>query len=225
VFIAGLEHVLGDFEKVLEIVHDFMKVKGKCLPATIEKVQLYAELENGQIIVGEDEIDVPKEHDGSLRIKKVWLEPEAEAYKPVIQAIENADYIIVGPGDLYSSLVCCFLPKGIQEAMKKTKAKKIFIAPVMTKFGESDGFYLEDFVNEVEKYMGAKLDHVICNTTLPDEKRIRMYKMEEPLLMDVVRHRGKDDKRFIGVDLLKDEGAIVHDAHKLKDVLFKLLEI
>ncbi len=223
VFIAGLEHILGEFEKALDIIRDVMKVEGRCLPATLEKVQLYAELENGQVIMGENEIDVPKEHDGNLRIIRVWLEPRARAYPPVIDAIKTADYIIIGPGDLYSSLICCFLPQGIKEAMQITKAKKIFIAPAMTKFGESNGFYVEDFVREIEKYIGCKLDNIIYNITLPDEERVRKYKMAEPLLLDVVRCRNKDDKRLVGGDLLKDEGEIIYDGVKLKKLLLEVM--
>ena len=224
-FIAGLEHILGDFEKVLDIVHDFMKVKGRCLPATLDKVQLCAELQNGQIIVGEHEIDVPKEHDGSLRIKKVWLEPEGRAYGPVIEAIEKADYIIVGPGDVYSSLICCFLPAGISAAMRKTQAEKILIAPIMTKYGETAGMWLEDIVGVIEKYMGTRFDYVIYNTRIPPRSRIEEHRKLEPAHIDLVKPKAETDDRFIGMDLLRDEGAIIHDPEKVKHVLFDLLEI
>ncbi len=222
VFIAGLEHVLGSFEEAMKVVHEFMKVKGKCYPATLEKVQLCAELENGQVIEGEDEIDVPKQHDGNLRIVRVWLEPEAEAYPPVVEEIKSADFIIIGPGDIYSSLVCCFLPKGIREAIAETKAKKIFIAPAMTKFGESNGFFVEDFVDVIERYAGTKLDYVIYNTTSVDEKRLRQYKMKEPLLLDVVKC-GVEDERFIGRDLLLEKGDVAYDPKKVREVLLEIM--
>ena len=222
VFIAGLEHVLGSFEEAMKVVHEFMKVKGKCYPATLEKVQLCAELENGQVIEGEDEIDVPKQHDGNLRIVRVWLEPEAEAYPPVVEEIKSADFIIIGPGDIYSSLVCCFLPKGIREAIAETKAKKIFIAPAMTKFGESNGFFVEDFVDVIERYAGTKLDYVIYNTTSVDEKRLRQYKMKEPLLLDVVKC-GVEDERFIGIDMLLEKGDVAYDPKKVREVLLEIM--
>ena len=223
IFIAGLEKITGDFEKALEILHDFLKVKGKCYPATLEKVQLYAELENGQVIMGEDEIDVPKMHDGSLRIVDAWLEPEAKAYGKCIEAIKDADYVVIGPGDLYSSLVPCFLPKGMKEALESTKAKKIFIAPAMTKYGESNGFHLEDFVDVLEKYAG-KIDYVIYNTRMPDKNRIRKFKMEEELLLEVVVPRGElDSKKYIGRDLIGEEGPIKHKPERLKEVLLEIM--
>ncbi len=225
IFIAGLEYLLGDFEKALEILHEFLKVKGKCYPATLEKVQLYAELENGQVIMGEDEIDVPKMHDGSLRIKNVWLSPKAKAYGKVIEAIENVDYIIIGPGDLFSSLVPCFLPSGIKEALESSKAEKIFIAPAMTKFGETNGFYLEDFVDVLERYAG-KIDYVVYNTKIPDENRLREFKMEENLLLEMVVPKDSEvnrSEKYIGVDLIGEKGPIIYDSKKLKTVLLKII--
>ncbi len=221
IFIAGLEYVLGDFEKALEIVHEFMCVKGKCLPATLDKVMLYAELENGQILRGEHEIDVPKNRDGKLRIKKIWLEPEAKAYEPVLKAIEEADVIIIGPGDLYSSIIPCFLPAGIKDALEKTNATKIFIAPAMTKLGETYGYTLEDFVEEIERY-ACVLDYVIYNTNILEENVINEFKKEEPLLCEPVLPKSKD-KRFLGKDLLAENGRVEYDPKKVVKAVMEVI--
>ncbi len=223
VFIAGLEHVLGDFEKALEIVHDFMKVRGKCLPATLEKVKLLAELENGEILEGEEKLDIIKNRDPKLRIKKLWLEPEARAYKPVIEAITQADFIVIGPGDLYSSILPCFLPAGMKKALEKSEAKKIFMAPAMTKLGETYGYSLEDFVEEVESY-ACELDFVVFNTTIPEKERIEEYKKEEPLLHELVLPKCKNlpKEKFIGKDLLLDGLAVEYSPKKVKRVLLEI---
>src|SRR3989338_2543151 len=84
------------------------------LPVTLDNAQLCAQLENGQVIRGETNIDVPK-HDKNIKIKKVFLEPEAKAYSPSLKAIQRADLIVMGPGDLYSSLSQILLVKGISE--------------------------------------------------------------------------------------------------------------
>ena len=224
IFIAGLEYVLGDFEKALEIVHEFMKVKGRCLPATLEKVKLFAELENGQIIEGEHKIDVPKDRDGKLRITKIWLEPEAKAYPKVIEAIAEADFIIIGPGDLYSSILPCFLPIGIKQALEKSEAIKIFIAPAMTKLGETYGYTLEDFVSEVEKY-ACKLDYVLYNNSVPPKERIEAYKKQEPLLCELVLPKNElPEHKFIGRDLLLENGPIEYDPKKVIKALLEIFE-
>ncbi len=163
VFIGGLEKITGDYEKTLAITHEFMKVQGRCFPATMEKIQLHAELENGQIVEGEDPIDVPRpDRDVTVPIKKIWLVPEANAYPPLVEAIKEADFIIIGPGDLYSSLLPCFIPSGMKEAISSSKAKIIYVCNLLAKPGESYRFTASDHVNKIAEYIGRqKIDYVI----------------------------------------------------------------
>lgn len=228
-FIAGLEYNLKDYGKVLEAMHEFMEVKKdyRALPATVDKTQIYAELENGKIVKGEDEIDVPIKHDPNLKIKKVYLEPEAKAFPEALEAVEKADLITIGPGDLYSSSVSCLLMKGMSEAFKKSKAKKIFIVNAMTKLGETNDYSVADFVKEIEKYMGCSLDYVICNAEIPDKKRIEEYKKEEPSVIEMVKidpliNSGQAGKKFIGAKILTQEGAIIYDSKKLVELIMSL---
>ncbi len=225
VFIAGLEYILKDYRKVLKIVHEFMEVKKhKALPATIDKVQLVAELENGEIVEGEDEIDVPKKHDPKLRIKKLYLKPQARIFPPTKKAILEADLLTFGPGDLYSSVIPCFLPEGMSQAIKRSKAKKVYICNAMTKLGETNNFSVLDFANEIEKYLNCQLDFVIYNIEIPDQQRIQEYKKTEPLLLDLVKiNPGLDKKKFIGKNLLVKSGPIVHDFKKVAKILMRLI--
>lgn len=164
VFMAGLEKITDDYEKTLEITHDFMKVKGLCFPATLEKIQLFAELENGEIVKGEDDIDVPRpNHDTTIPIKRIWLEPEAKGYPPLIKAIAEADFIVIGPGDLYSSLLPCFVPAGIKEAIQKSSAKIIYICNLLAKPGESYKFTASDHAKKICEYIGReKIDYFLA---------------------------------------------------------------
>ncbi len=232
VFIGGLEYFLQDYQKALKIVHDFMEVKKqyRALPATIDKVQLIAELENGQIVEGEDEIDVPKKHNPKLKIKKVFLKPKGKIFPETKKAIIKADLITLGPGDLYSSTIPCLLSKGTKEAIKKSRAKKVFICNAMTKLGETNNFSALDFTKEIEKYLGCPLDFVIYNTEIPDPKRVKDYKRKEPLILDLVKidpsiNSGQDKKKFIGKDLLTSSGSIVHDSKKLAKIIFSLCKL
>ena len=223
ILIAGLEKTADSYGDVLLFLHDFMKVRGKCLPATSDKTMLYAELENGQIIEGEDEIDVPKRHDGNLKIKRIFVNPQSKGYPAVMEEIRDADVILIGPGDLYSSILPNFLHNGIADAIKKSKAKKIFICPAMTKFGETNGFTVEDFANEVEKYIGSELTYILYNNTIPSEGRIRSYMKEEPLVREIVPFSSKDlPEKFVGTDLLKESGGIEYDSLK---VVKKILDL
>ena len=229
VLIGGLEYILKDYGKVLKIVHDFMEVKPQyqALPATIDKTQILAALENGKTIEGEDEIDVPQKHNPKLKIKKVYLKPKAKVFPSTKKAVIEADLITLGPGDLYSSTIPCLLPEGMKKALKKSKAKKAFICNAMTKLGETNSFSVLGFTKEVEKYFGCPLDFVLYNTKIPDKKRIREYKKEAPLILDLVKIdpsiiSGQAEKKFIGKNLLLKSGPIVYDSKKVIKIILRL---
>jgi len=224
VFIVGLEKEYG-FEKALDILHQFLNIKkGKALPATLDKVQLVAELEDGTLIEGEDEIDVGENHDRTKKIKRVFLKPEAKGYPKTIEEIEKADVIIIGPGDLYSSIIPCFLPEGIKKAISSSKAKKIFICPLMTKLGETQRFSVSDFTKEIEKYIGTNLDFVIYNNKIPSKERIEKTKKEGEFLLEIVSFENlPKDKKFVGEDLITEEGEVLHDSQKLQKALANLI--
>ena len=225
VFIAGLEYLLKDFEKALKIAHNFLEIKEhQALPATITHTYVWAILVNGKRIKGEDEIDVPKIHNGNLKLKKIYLKPKAKAYPKALEAVRKAELIIFGPGDLYSSIIPCFLPEGMKEAIQKSKAKKVFICNLMTKYGETNNFTVTDFIKEIEKYSGGEVDCVIYNTKKPSPRRLATYKKQHPELLDLVKFDQEiiGDKEFIGTDLLFPSGPIVHHPDKLAKVILSI---
>jgi len=228
-FISVLEYLSKDFEKALQSASEFLEVKKhRSLPATLGKTNLLAILMNGQVVKGEGEIDVPKKHNPKLRIKKVYLKPKVKAYPLVLAAIRKADLIVIGPGDIYSSLIPCFLPDEIKGAVRKSKALKILVCNIMTKKGESDNFTVMDFVREIEKYTGCSLDFVLYNNKIPDKNRIREYKKEKPLFLDLVKidsliKSGQDENKFIGKNLLLNKGPIEHDPKKISKILISLI--
>lgn len=226
VFISGLEHIFKDFEQAMKICHEFLDVKGLVLPATIEKGHIYSIYENGEVWFGEDEIDVPLKHNPNLKIKDVLLTNKVNAYPQTLDAIKQADLVVIGPGDMYSSLMPCFLPEGMKEAMQNAKAKKVFICPPMTKLGETNDFTVQGFASETEKYIGCPLDHVLFNTNIPPEERVSEYKKAEPSVHKIVDfNEGLDKNKFIGADLLAADGdGIVYNPDKVVGVLMGLLE-
>lgn len=226
IFIVGLECALKDYGKALDFVHEFMEVKGRCMPATTDKVQLCALLENGKEIVGEDEIDVPKNHDSAIKIKEVYLKPKARAYPPVLDAIKGADAISLGPGDFYSSIIPCLLPEGIKAAIQKSHAKKILICPAMTKSGETNGFSVQDFVAITEKYLGCSLDYALFNTNIPGKDIVAKYREREKEsgLLEPVSLGNASGKKFAGLNLLAEGDAVEYDSKKVVDALIKLAE-
>jgi len=221
IFVSGLEHIFQDFEEAMEVAHEFLEVKDhKALPATIEQSHIYAILENGEVIFGEDEIDVPQRHNPELKIKKLLLTKKIKAYSPVLDAISKADVIVIGPGDLYSSLLPCFLSDGITEALQKTEAKKIFVCNTMTKLGETNSFSILDFTNKIEKYIECPLDFVVYNKEISLKERIDEHKKNALGILEPVEiDKELDDKKFIGSNILIKDGPIFHDP----DILAKLI--
>jgi len=222
-FITALELTTQNYEKTFQEFSKLLNINinHQVIPSTLDNANLYAVLENGRIISGETNIDIPK-HNGNLKIKKVFLRPKAKAYPKALQAIKTADLITIGPGDLYSSLAQILLTQGISEAICKSKAKKVYICNLMTKYGETNGFSVLDFSQEVEKYLGGALDYVIYNNRRPSPKRLAAYKKKHPELLDLVKFDELLNKeKFIGVDILTASGSIIHDPNKLAKIILK----
>jgi len=225
-FIAALELTTNNYEKTIEEISRFLNIKHEVLPATLDNSNLYAVLENGELISGETNIDIPK-HDKKLRIKEVFLKPEAKIHPKAAKAIRQADLIVIGPGDLYSSLAQILLTKGMPEAIKKSKAKKVYICNLMTKHGETHDFSVSDFSREIEKLLKQKLDYVVYNNKKPSKEALKKNKKENPELIEPVsfNFKGKNqdsDGKFIGEDLLPSSGKIVHDPNKVSKIILKL---
>lgn len=225
VFLSGLSQNLKSYDEVLKECYAFMEVNKKYrpLPATVGNVTLCAELENGQIIEGESEVDVPKMHDADVKIKKLSLKPQVKAYEPALAAIVKADALVFGPGDLYSSLLPCFLPRGMKKAIANSPAKKIFIVNIMNKHGETNGFCVSDFVREVEKYIGTKMDYVLYNKYIPDEASARKAQEEDESLLAPVTFDGEaEDQKFVAVDYILAD-SVNNDPKKTGAAIWKLI--
>ena len=220
-YLAGIENITGSFLKALREAELFLELDfHRAYPATVDNVQLCAELENGEVIVGEDEIDEPITHDPSLKIKRVFLEPRARAFRPLLAEIAKAKIIIFGPSDFYSSLIPCLLPDGISKALAASRAKKVFIANTVTENGETHGFTIEDFVLILEKYMGCPLDFVIMQDPPVFGEMISKWKKQNPNIMEAVVDKGHlDITKFIKADIMKSFGEFGYESQKIKKAI------
>ena len=127
IFLSALEKIKGKFSKGVGEISKILKVKGTVIPVTNDNVHLYIKLRNGKVLKGQEELDNNKEI-RIVGIDKVFFKRQAKANLIAIKSIEEADYIIVGPGDFYGSIIPNFLVKGISEAISRSKAKVIFVA-------------------------------------------------------------------------------------------------
>lgn len=159
-FIAAMAEVLGDVEKALKESSKVLAVRGQVLPASTETVRLVAEMEDGSIVEGESQIPLARK-----KVKRVFLRPEeAQPVKSVLEAIRDADAVILGPGSLYTSVLPNLLVKGMGEALRQTQAVKIYICNVMTQPGETDGYTAADHVKAILDHTGpGVIDYVVVN--------------------------------------------------------------
>ncbi len=220
IFLSALEQVTGNFEKAVQLAGTLLNIKGEVIPVTLQDIKLHAILEDGSEIAGETNIDIPK-HNGHLRIKKVFLKPQPKANPKAILAIKKADLIVIGPGDLFTSIIPNLLVKNIPKAIKESKAKKIYIANLMTKYGETTNFKLSDFLAEIEKYLGKNiLDFILFNSKKPSKTRLKKYGKENSIL--VKNDLSSYSIKIIETDLITQKDLIRHDPNKTAEAILKL---
>lgn len=221
-FITALTNIYsGDICKAIEQAGEMLKIKGKIYPVTKSNCHLKATLEDGQEIIGESNIDIPK-HDATLKIKKLNLTGPAIIYSKAKQAIIEADTIVLGPGDLYTSILPNMLVQGMKESLKKTKACKIYVCNIMTKFGETNNFKASTFLREILRYSGQRsIDFMICNTKKLSDKIIRKYKEEKasPVQLDYQNIR---NVRLLCGDIVQEHDLARHSPIKLAKLIMSI---
>ncbi len=222
--ITALHRLTNDFESAIDEAGKILSIQGRVIPVTLGHSKLMAELESGEIIKGENNIDIPK-HDGRLKIKKVWLKPAADINPNARKAIMDADLVIIGPGDLYTSLIPNLLVRGVREAIQKSKAKVAYFVNIMTKFGETNNFSAMDFINELEAYIGrGNLDFVVINNKKPSPSRLSGYVKERAEFVDPkLPLSGKRSFMPITADLVRSKGLVRHDPMKVAKIIQMLL--
>ena len=203
-----------------------LAVTGKVLPVTLDDMQLVAQLENGNKVYGESQI--PNEAiKQSSKIKKLMIQPEdAEPLLEALQAIKEADAVVMGPGSLYTSVISNLLVKKISSAVRRSSALKIYISNVMTQPGETDNFTVSDHIKTLRKYGGRDIvECVIANSGKIPKDIKEQYLNDNSIAVEV------DEKEIknLGVDLVLDniakikDGTVKHDSNKLAEVLINTI--
>ncbi|MDR0596025.1 MAG: YvcK family protein [Clostridiales Family XIII bacterium] len=223
--LAAAADIYGNFERGIERISDFLKVKGKVIPVSEERMVLCAELENGSIVIGESQIPKVVRSEES-RIADVFLESGGgRISESARRAVMDADSIVIGPGSLYTSIVPNLLAPGMRDALSQTRAIKIYIANVMTQPGETDGMSLAAHTSTLFNYMDeGQLDHILINDKKLSEDDMLKYTnggAEQVLASDDDRER----LRALGVSIIEggfidmQRGYIKHDADAVAYVI------
>ncbi len=226
--LSALEKVTGSFEKAVEEVGKILFIKGKVIPVTTHQVRLKMVLSNKKTLEGEKEIYLSREIGKGYT--SIYLEPFPKANPHAIDEIMNADLIVIGPGGLHTSIIPNLLVEGVSDALKKSDAKKVFVVNLMNRRGQTSGFKVSDYLQEITRFVGSDIfDFVLVNTQKPPQELIKLYAEEG----DLVECDLKDD-RIVTAGMLGEvkEGPkkdlmrrsyIRHDAKKLAQELMKIV--
>ncbi len=223
-FLAAMNGISGSFDEAVHRMGDVLAITGRVLPVTNQNVHLEAEFVNGSRCLGESKIFYAKKVNG-CRIKQVRLAPEhPRALPESLEAIREADLIVIGPGSLYTSLIPNFLVDGISEAVAASRALKILVMNIMTQDGESEGYTGADHVQALLRHsLPGIVDLCVANNAPIPEERLIPYRQEgvEPLRLEreAIEAMGIEVREY---PLASGSRFIRHDPNALAKVLMDL---
>lgn len=218
--LAALTNIKNDFGHAVKELSKILNIKGKVIPSTNTNVMLNAVLEDGEIVKGESKI--PQKN---KKIDRVYLEPRnVEPMEEAIDALAEADLIVLGPGSLYTSVISNLCVKGMSDAILSSKAPKLYIANIMTQPGETNNYDVLDHITAIHDHAGKQfIDYVICSNEKYDEQILKHYKNRhaQPVVMN------DDDLTKNNIKIITSSNLVeVYDQHLVRHntkVLAKLI--
>ena len=221
-FITAMSEVSGDFSTAIEKSSEILAIIGKVLPSSIDDVTLCAKLKNQELVKGEDKIPQNREGIESIFIEPSTVLPLAET----IQAIREADTIILGPGSLYTSVICNLLVKDIPEAICQSQALKIYICNVMTQPGETDNYTASMHVSEIIKYLPHNcLDFLMLNSQRLSKQVAARYRKEGAIMVKDDLPSNFDKKtKVLRRELLSEYNFARHNSEKLAKMIIDCIQ-
>ena len=205
-FLSALEKINNNFSEGVEKAIKILNVKGNVVPVSEDEMRLEIELNDGNLLRGEKELDDSKMIQ-NIGIKNIRLTRRVRVNRKAKEAIMDADFVIIGPGDYYGSIMPNLLVRGIKQAIKKTNAKIIFVAPLTNKRGQTGNYKVHDYVEGIEKQIGKnRFDFVIYNKKKQNKNILAKYEKKEGKNSLVVCDYDIERKyRIIEGNLLKKE--------------------
>lgn len=176
-FMVALTQILGSEAEAVKAASRILRVKGKVLPVTEDDLHIVATYDDGVVIEGEHEIDEPNVDRYEHRITSLTTHPKGTITEDARRALLGADIILLGPGDLYSSLLANCVIEGVPEAICESKALFVFASNLMTRPGQSHNMTASEHVAEIAKYVGQVPDYVVINTGAVPEHLLEKYKL------------------------------------------------
>lgn len=179
ILLTALEKTTGNFSDAVETASEILRVNGIVIPATLDNVRLKMEWPEASVILHGERVIDAEYFKNDPRKATLSLLPDAHANETAIAAIEQADLVVIAPGDLYTSLGPLLIIPGIGEALQKTKATTVYVSNLVTKKGQTDKFSVNDHADEIERFVGAPfLDYVLYNEQVPSNDLAARYEAE-----------------------------------------------
>ncbi|EKQ71311.1 hypothetical protein OsccyDRAFT_0177 [Leptolyngbyaceae cyanobacterium JSC-12] len=221
-FLTAMNEITGDLEQAIAASSRVLAVRGQVLPATLSDVRLWADLADGRHIEGESNIT-----EARGKIVRVGCTPASPPALPkALKAIQDADFIIIGPGSLYTSIIPNLLVPEIAEAIAQSKAPRIYVCNIMTQEGETEGYSVGDHIRAIDRACGKRLfEAVLVQKQTPSANALIRYAKENsnpvPLDRDVV---GRLGRRIILANVMEEDentGVLRHNPYALARVLIR----
>ena len=230
--LTALEDIESSPAKAIETAANIFSVVGQVYPITEKTVDLVITYQDGTVKLGEHNLDDPSL--GGKKIKKINLSPQAKIYTKAKQAIQKADMIVLGPGDLYGSLLPNTVVRGFKQALKKRQGKFVYIVNLMTHYSQTHNMTAADHLNQVNAYCGVKPDVVVMNTGQISDKHLKTYAeqkefpVEDDLNSDasyqLIRQDLVDTTHFKQDPHDQVQRSVLrHDRNKLAQLLLRIL--
>ena len=221
-FISAMTEITGDLEQAIDASAKVLAIRGKVLPATLTDVSLWAKLADGRIIEGESKIT-----EAMGQIRQIGCHPaDPVALPAALAAIKEADYIIIGPGSLYTSIIPNLLVPAIRQALAEVTVPRVYVCNIMTQPGETDNYSVADHIRAIEKVCEERIfDAVLAQRTAPSPQSLQLYAQEHshPVFLDR-EEVGKMGYRIVLANVMAEDevtAKVSHDPQRLARVLWR----
>ena len=221
-FISAMTEITGDLEQAIDASAKVLAIRGKVLPATLTDVSLWAKLADGRTIEGESKIT-----EAMGQIRQIGCHPaDPVALPAALAAIKEADYIIIGPGSLYTSIIPNLLVPAIRQALAQVTVPRVYVCNIMTQPGETDNYSVADHIRAIEKVCEERIfDAVLAQRTAPSPQSLQLYAQEHshPVFLDR-EEVGKMGYRIVLANVMAEDevtAKVSHDPQRLARVLWR----
>jgi len=230
--LTALTDITGNFDSAILAASEVLNIRGAIYPSTLEDVRLRALLEDGSEIVGEVAIsgseigEAPATTARHAQIKRLAIDPpDAQPTDGALEALANADLILIGPGSLYTSVLPNLLIKPIADALRNARALRVYICNVMTQPNETDGYAAQDHLRAIVEHAGLVVDVMVINGRRPSESILHSYEAmnQFPVQFDLDAVRELGVTPFFG-DIISEGNYVRHDPAALAQTMFRLYD-